>query len=282
MLTIALGASLAVHALALAVRFVDPDLLRLRSTDPSLEVILVNARSQSRPSSPEALAQVNLDGGGANEAGRRTSPLPNMMQQRDGETLEAARARLDHLQQQQAQALALLEQGEFSVATAEKQSPTPQPDSGTADSTLDVLSRIQAEIGKRISDYQKRPRRHHFMPSTSEYRYARYVEDWRAWVERIGNEHYPEDARGRIYGALRMTVVIGSDGRLVQAVIEESSGSAILDRAARHIVKLSAPFPPFPPEIARDTDILEITRTWIFTNDKFATRSGDRPADLKP
>ena len=282
MLAIALGASLVVHGLALAVRFVDPDLLRLRSTDPSLEVILVNARSQARPSSPEALAQVNLDGGGANDAGRRTSPLPNMMQQRDGETLEAARARLDHLQQQQAQALALLEEVDFSVATPEKQSPTPQPDSGTADSTLDVLSRMQAEIAKRISDYQKRPRRHHFMPSTSEYRYARYVEDWRAWVERIGNEHYPEDARGRIYGALRMTVVIGSDGRLVQAVIEESSGSAILDRAARHIVKLSAPYPPFPPDIARDTDILEITRTWIFTNDKFATRSGDRSADLRP
>ncbi len=282
MLAIALGASLVVHALALAVRFVDPDLLRLRSTDPSLEVILVNARSQARPSSPEALAQVNLDGGGANDAGRRTSPLPNMMQQRDGETLEAARARLDHLQQQQAQALALLEEVDFSVATPEKQSPTPQPDSGTADSTLDVLSRMQAEIAKRISDYQKRPRRHHFMPSTSEYRYARYVEDWRAWVERIGNEHYPEDARGRIYGALRMTVVIGSDGRLVQAVIEESSGSAILDRAARHIVKLSAPYPPFPPDIARDTDILEITRTWIFTNDQFATRSGDRSADLRP
>jgi protein TonB len=281
MLMIALGASVAVHAIALAVRFVDPDLLRLRSTDPALEIILVNARSPARPSNPEALAQANLDGGGANDAGRRTSPLPNMMQERDGETLEAARARVERLQQQQAQRLALLERGEFAVATPERQTPTQLPDAGTADSTLEVLARLQAEIAKRISDYQKRPRRHHFMPSTSEYRYARYVEDWRSWVERIGNEHYPEDARGRIYGALRMTVVIGSDGRLVQAVIDKSSGSAVLDRAARHIVKLSAPFPPFPPEIARDTDILEITRTWIFTNDQFATHSSDRSADLK-
>ncbi len=278
---IALGASVAVHAVALAVRFVDPDLLRLRSTDPALEIILVNARSQSRPSKPEALAQANLDGGGANDSGRRTSPLPNMMQQRDGESLEAARARVERLQQQQAQKLAMLDSGDFTVATPERQTPTEQPDSGSADNTLDVLARLQAEIAKRISDYQKRPRRHHFMPSTSEYRYARYVEDWRTWVERIGNEHYPEDARGRIYGTLRMTVVIGADGRLVQAVIEESSGSAVLDRAARHIVKLSAPFPPFPPEIARDTDVLEITRTWIFTNDQFATRSGDRLTNLK-
>jgi protein TonB len=275
MLMIALGASFAVHALALAVRFVDPERLRLRSTDPALEIILVNARSPAKPSNAEALAQANLDGGGSHEAGRRRSPLPNLMANRDGQALEVARARVEPLQQQNRQ-LATLERSEFAVSRSDRQDSVPQPDAGSAENTLDLLARMQAEIARQISDYQKRPRRHHFMPSTSEYRYARYVEDWRAWVERIGNEHYPEEARGKIYGALRMTVVIGSDGRLVQAVIEESSGSPVLDRAARHIVKLSAPFPPFPPEIARDTDILEITRTWTFTNDKFATRSGER------
>ena len=277
MLAVALGVSFAVHALALAVRFVNPDLLRMRSTDPALEIILVNARSQARPSQPEAYAQANLDGGGANEAGRRSSPLPNLMQQREGEALEKAQARAEQARQQP-QKLALPDGSDLTVSNAERQAPAETPLGGTADSNLDVLARMQAEISRRISDYQKRPRRHHFMPSTSEYRYARYVEDWRAWVERIGNEHYPEEARGRLYGALRMTVVIGADGRLVQAVIDEPSGSAVLDRAARHIVKLAAPFPPFPPEIARDTDMLEITRTWTFTNDKFATRSGERLA----
>jgi len=277
MLVIALGVSLALHALVLAVRFVDGELLRMRSTDPALEIILVNARSQARPSQPEAYAQANLDGGGANDAGRRSSPLPNLMQQHDGETLEKAQARAEQARPQP-QKLALPDGGDLTVSSVERPAPADRPLDGTADSSLDVLARMQAEIAKRISDYQKRPRRHHFMPSTSEYRYARYVEDWRLWVERIGNEHYPEEARGRLYGALRMTVVIGADGRLVQAVIEEPSGSAVLDRAARHIVKLAAPFPPFPPEIARDTDMLEITRTWTFTNDKFATRSGERPA----
>jgi protein TonB len=111
------------------------------------------------------------------------------------------------------------------------------------------------------------------MPSASEYRYARYVEDWRARVERIGNENYPNDARGKFYGALRMTVAIRKDGSVADALIEQSSGSQILDRAARRIVQMAGPYPPFPPEIARDTDILEITRTWIFTNDQLATRS---------
>jgi len=276
MLLTAVGASLAVHVIVLAVRFVDPSSLRLQSTDPALEIILVNSRSLERPGKPEAYAQVNLDGGGANDAGRRTSPLPNLMHNRDGQSLEKARARAEPAEPRP-QFLASHRPGAVAAATHPAM-PVPQPDLGSADESLDVLARMQAEIARSISDYQKRPRRHHFMPSTSEYRYARYVEDWRLWVERIGNEHYPEEARGRIYGALRMTVVIGADGRLVHAAIDEPSGSPVLDRAARHIVKLSAPFPPFPPEVARDTDVLEITRTWIFTNDRFATRSGERPA----
>jgi len=40
-------------------------------------------------------------------------------------------------------------------------------------------------------------------------------------------------------------------------------------------VMQAAPYSPFPPDIAKDTDILEITRTWIFTNDQLATRSAD-------
>jgi protein TonB len=39
----------------------------------------------------------------------------------------------------------------------------------------------------------------------------------------------------------------------------------VLDAAAVHIVEMSAPFAPFPPDVKRDTDILHITRTWTFT-----------------
>ena len=72
----ALMASAGVHALILAVHFVDPELLRVHQSDPSLEVVLVNAKSAARPSKAQALAQVNLEGGGTQETGRRSSPLP--------------------------------------------------------------------------------------------------------------------------------------------------------------------------------------------------------------
>jgi protein TonB len=277
-LVMALTVSIGLHMTVLAVRFVDPEFLRVRSTDPPLEVILVNARSAVKPAKPEALAQANLDGGGAHEAGRRTSPLPNTMQVRDGDALDSARRLVEQLEEEQKKLLATLKDTLQMRPLPHRESAADSPQPGSADEeTREQLARAQAEIAKQVSDYQKRPRRHHFMPSTSEYRYARYVEDWRSRVEKIGNANYPDEARGKLYGALRMTVALRKDGSLVEATIEQSSGSPVLDRAARRIVNMAAPYPPFPPEIARDTDVLEITRTWIFTNDQLSTRTTTSP-----
>lgn len=273
-LVMALTVSIGLHITVLAIRFVDPEFFRVRSTDPPVEIILVNAKSATAPGQVEALAQNNLDGGGGHDDGRRTSPLPNSFEMRDGDSLESARKTVQQLEEEQKKLLATLHESLQVRPVPPRDASTQSPQSGNTDEeATQQLARAQAEIAKQISDYQKRPRKHHFMPSASEYRYARYVEDWRARVERIGNENYPNDARGKFYGALRMTVAIRKDGSVADALIEQSSGSQVLDRAARRIVQLAGPYPPFPPEIARDTDILEITRTWIFTNDQLATRS---------
>lgn len=277
-LVMALTVSIGLHMTVLAVRFVDPEFLRVRSTDPPLEIILVNAKSDTRPGKVEALAQANLDGGGSHEAGRRTSPLPNSLQMRDGDALDSARRLVEQLEEEQKKLLTALKDSLQMRPLPRKETAADSPQPGASEEeTRQQLSRTQAEIAKQISDYQKRPRKHHFMPSTSEYRYARYVEDWRSRVEKIGNEHYPDEARGKLYGTLRMTVAVRKDGSLVEATLEQSSGSPVLDRAARRIVNMAAPYPPFPPEIARDTDVLEITRTWIFTNDQLSTRTSGNP-----
>jgi protein TonB len=93
------------------------------------------------------------------------------------------------------------------------------------------------------------------------------VEDWRAKVERIGNLNYPEMARReKIFGKLTLTVSIRADGSVESIEVDRPSGQRILDASAVRIVKLSAPFAPFPPDIRKDTDIISITRTWIFTS----------------
>lgn len=275
-LVMALTVSIGLHITILAIRFVDPELLRVRSADPPLDIILVNAKSETRPGKPEALAQANLDGGGTTERGRRTSPLPNSFEMRDGDALQEARRSVQQLEEEQKRLLSALKDSLQLRPSPRKEAASDAQQSGSVDEeTKQLLARSQAEIAKQISDYQKRPRKHHYMPSTSEFRYARYFEDWRARVEKIGNENYPPEARGRYYGSLRMTVAIRKDGSVADTILEKSSGSAVLDRAARRIVMQAAPYSPFPPDIAKDTDILEITRTWIFTNDQLATRSAD-------
>ena len=123
---------------------------------------------------------------------------------------------------------------------------------------------MQAQINRRIEDYNQRPRKEFVGARAREYRFAQYVEGWRMKVERLGNVNYPEDARGRLYGSLILTVSIKTDGSLEAVEINRSSGHQVLDRAAERIVRLAAPYSAFPPDIRKDTDVLVITRTWTF------------------
>ena len=128
------------------------------------------------------------------------------------------------------------------------------------------IARLEAQISKNWDDYQQRPRRRFIGARTQEYRFAQYVEDWRIKIERIGNLNYPEVAKQQgIFGSLQLTVSIKSDGAVDNVEINRSSGKKVLDAAAVRIVQLAAPYAPFPADIRRDTDILSITRTWIFT-----------------
>ena len=131
--------------------------------------------------------------------------------------------------------------------------------------TLEAM-RLEAQIAKDMDAYQKRPKRRFIGARAEEYRFARYVEDWRLKIERVGNLNYPEAARKqKLYGSLLLTVSIRADGSVENVEISRASGSRILDAAAVRIVKMSGPFAAFPPDIKRDTDILHITRTWSFT-----------------
>ena len=130
-----------------------------------------------------------------------------------------------------------------------------------------MLRRARVRIAECRRVDRSAPRVRRFVGArTQEFRFARYIEDWRMKIERIGELNYPQAARDqKIYGTLVVTVSIKSDGSLETVDINRPSGQRILDAAALRIVQLAAPFAPFPPDIARDTDILSITRTWIFT-----------------
>ncbi len=133
------------------------------------------------------------------------------------------------------------------------------------------IARLTAKIDEETTAYAHRPRRKAVTASTQEYQYASYLEAWRRKVEAIGNLNYPEEARRlKLYGSLILQVALRADGTLEEVRVLRSSGSDVLDQAAVRIVHLAAPFAPFPPEIRKETDFLDITRTWQFlTSNRF-------------
>ena len=270
LLAYAIAGSVLIHLVLLTLHFRPFDLKSLADKGPPLEVALVNAKTLAKPSKADILAQANLDGGGNTDADRRAkTPLPVLPKNSPDSAIAVATQKVDALEKQTKELLTQL-QSTPAVASIQKQSDAPEKtDLPTANElmqrTLEAM-RLEAQIAKDMDEYQKRPKRRFIGARAEEYRFARYVEDWRLKIERVGNLNYPEVARQqRLYGSLLITVSIRSDGTLENVEINRTSGNRLLDAAAVKIVEMSGPFAAFPPDIKRDTDILHITRTWTFT-----------------
>jgi protein TonB len=94
---------------------------------------------------------------------------------------------------------------------------------------------------------------------------APYLDAWRRKVERIGTLNFPAAAR-RALGDTSPVLEVGinANGTLDRAIIRRSSGNAELDQAALSILKLAAPFDPFPPELAAEHSVLRFAYEWQF------------------
>lgn len=276
-LQVAVVVSLFLHALLLSIRFELPDRQQARDRDRGLEVVLVNARHARAPDQADALAQANLDGGGTTELEDRPStPVPPQEIRREAEGLvdaqKAAPVRQAAPQPVMTQPRPVKPAPKVEPQRKEPEKPAePEPERPVTSGldlmdSVSAIARLEAQIDRRLNEYAKRPRKTVIGARTREHRFAQYLEDWRQKIERVGTLNYPEAARGRLYGSLLLTVAIRADGSLDRVVIQRSSGQKVLDDAAIRIVELSAPFAPFPPDIRTDTDIIEIVRTWTFTN----------------
>lgn len=267
---IAIMVSIALHLVVLSIKFV-PDLKPyFKATERPLEIVLVNAKSRNKPTEAQVLAQNNLDGGGNTDEDRRLrTPLPPSANTREGDALVETRQRIQQLEKQ-TQALLTQTKGLTSVSTEIYR--TPPVEASELTNGVDLrqnalaIARLEGQIDKQIDEYNKRPRKRFFGARAEEYRFAQYIEDWRQKIERIGSLNYPEAARGRLYGSVRVAIAVRKDGSVKTFEVLQSSGHPVLDSAVGRIVKLAEPFSRFPREISHDTDEIEIVRTWVFTN----------------
>ena len=149
---------------------------------------------------------------------------------------------------------------------------TPRPKPAKRLNTTEIIAsanqeiaRLTAELDRDMAAYASRPRRKGISAATREYKYSNYLDAWRRKVERVGNLNYPDEAkRQKLYGNLVLRVSLKANGTIAEIQVRKSSGHKLLDDAAIRIVRLAAPYAPFPSEIREETDILDITRTWQF------------------
>ena len=128
------------------------------------------------------------------------------------------------------------------------------------------IATLEALLDQQRQSYAKRPRIRRLTSVSAKAAIdAQYLDDWRRRIERIGNIHYPEEAkRNHLYGELRLAVILLPNGYVDDIEVLHSSGIRVLDDAAMRIVRLAEPFQAFPSELKKDVDKLEIIRTWRF------------------
>ena len=267
------GSFLVHMVVILGVTFTLPKLRDLSGL-PSLEITLVQTASDKRTLDPEFLAQANQEGGGDSDAAEiAKNPLPVREISPVNRDFPAFQSIPQKRVKSEREMTALLSQDaarkikEQEIRPEKKDLQTQPPNLGlmARAEIQEERARLNAEISRTWQEYQKRPRHKFLNARTQEYKFAAYMDAWRAKVERIGNLNYPDQAKRRhITGNLLLDVALNADGSVNEISVRRSSGQKILDDAAIRIVELAAPFAPFPPEIRADIDVLHITRTWKF------------------
>jgi protein TonB len=267
-LQIALGASALVHAVVLTTRFVDPASFERIFQDTPLEVILVNAKSSEKPDVAKAIAQRTLAGGGELEKGRATSPLPPSALTELGDAAEDAQRKVDALQEQQMQLLAQIKNQLATMPPPDPKRPSNDPAQGEREEKRKQLIKILAEIEKRISEENARPKKRYISPATREEVYAVYYDQLRRKIEDRGTTHFPEQAGKKLYGELTMIVTVNFDGKILATEVVETSGSLTLDRRAQSIVMGTGPFDRFSDAMRRKADQIVVVSRFKFTRDE--------------
>ena len=232
-------------------------------------MILVNAHTGERPLKAQAIAQAAMAGGGDAESGRASSPLPPALLSETGDDTEAqTQLQLQQLQERQNLLLAQVKAQLAALPAPDLRQPSEAADQAQREERRRQLSKLLAEIERRINQENKHPRKRYIGPATREEVYAEYSDHLRRRIEEKGTDNFPELGGKKLYGELTMGVTVDLDGRIHQIEIVESSGNRALDRRAEAIVRSAAPFGRFNLAMRRQADQIWVVSRFKFTRDE--------------
>jgi periplasmic protein TonB len=271
-LQIALGISLAVHAVLLTFRFVDPEGFNRVFEDTPLEVILVNTNTNEKPDKAHAIAQASLAGGGEALKGRATSPLPPSALTEFGDSAEDMQRQAEfQMLQQQTVLLSQKRQEVLAMKPPELAQANPVEREAFEEKRRQQL-KILGEIEKRIQEENARPRKRYVTPSTREEVFAIYYDVLRRKIEDKGTRNFPQAGGRPLYGQLVLQLTVGFNGQVTDAIVERTSGNTMLDRRAQAIARGAGPFGTVPAKVQAKLlktgyNLLAFIQTFTFARD---------------
>lgn len=260
----AFALSLAVHGGLLILRFAAPDRFDRLMQDLPLEIILINTLSDiPKNVKPQALAQVNLAGGGDHRDVRAQSPLPNAPRNQMGKEQDSnLREQVVQMQKQQEKLLTQVKELLANMPVTQ-----PEPNQPESKNQRQQFIQMLAEIEQRIQEQNAKPRKLYISPSTRAVIYAQYYDIMRKKIEDKGTLYFPEIDGKKLYGTLTMIITINSGGKVIAVEVAQSSGQPDLDRRAQAIATSAGPFGAFTSDMRKQIDQLALVTRFNFTRD---------------
>lgn len=242
----------------------------------NLTISLVNFSTQELPLQALIKAQANLEGGGTDDQGQASSPLPYTAWPDPNDlVLRAMQKRQHNLEQTQQRLLTQLQSQTRAPTNTPEQDYTGDASHSGKDelNQAELIAHAQvAQIERDITRYQQRPRFHYAAPSAMAAPEAEYVENWRQKIEHTGTQYYPHQGQHKLHGSLQLSVFILRDGTVLKTQVDQAARHPELNLAAQRIVQLAAPFNTIPAHVAPDSEVLVITRYWHFTEGGLSTQ----------
>ena len=280
----ALGLSVLAHASLLLLRFAAPETFNRVFENTPLEVVLVNAQSKDAPRKAQALAQVQLAGGGEDtlQVGLSSSPLPPTALPTEGVDIAEMQRKIEALRAQQVQLLTQLKQELAELSRDDAGNQGTDQERQAREERKAQLARNLARIEQSVQKTQQAPRKRYISPATREAVYALYYDKLRRLIELKGTENFPQANGQKLYGKLTMVITVDASGQLVGTEVAVSSHNPLLDERAVAIVRNTAPFDAFNSKMRKQADQIVVVARFMFSRDDVLETRVLNPEPNKP
>ena len=266
--------AIAVHAMIMLTDFIQED---PQPAPFTMEITLSRFDDAEKPDKADFLAQTNQQGSGTEEE-RAKITAPSQSSEQNMLIQESASPMTQSTSKpKEAKPVVVTQSARrsaptlFEIPTTEAERDQNDPQKSILERSLEI-AQLEANFDSQLRNYAKRPRVTRLTAAaTMKAIDARYVETVVAKIERTGRLHFPSENGRPLYGKPRMLISIYSDGSIKDIRVLESSGDLVLDSKTHDIVRRASPFAPFPKEVRKERDVLELIRTFSYNKKGVST-----------